>query len=112
MAIICCYTLTIRSRQVDNAVGGVADLHNPATGEEEWGNKFVTSCLQMNDLYVSYRAQMYVPKHLSDNFAQPFKTKLEIVVEDILQPLQPGAGAACTVVAVNAYMAAAEISEI
>jgi len=95
-----------------NATDGVADLHNPATGEREWGNKFVTSCLQIDDIYVPYQAQMYIPEHLSDEFEEPFKTKLEIAVEDILEPLQLPAGAACTVVADNAYMAAGAVSDI
>lgn len=95
-----------------NATDGVAELYNPATGEKEWGNKFVTSCLQVGEIYVPYQARMYIPEHLSNEFDQPFKTKLEIAVEDILQPLQLPAGVACTVVADNAYMAADEVSEM
>lgn len=95
-----------------NATDGVAELHNPATGEEEWGNKFVTSCLEIGDIFVPYRLRMYIPKHLSSGFQQPFKTKLEIALEDILQPLQLPAGVDCTVVADNAYMAADEVSDI
>lgn len=95
-----------------NATDGVAELHNPATGDEEWGNKFVTSCLEIGNVFVPYRLRMYIPKHLSDDFQQPFKTKLEIAIEDILQPLQLPAGVDCTVVADNAYMAADEVSDI
>lgn len=95
-----------------NATDGVAELHNPATGDEEWGNKLVTSCLEVGDIFVPYRIRMYIPEHLSSDFQQPFKTKLEIALEDILQPLQLPAGVACTVVADNAYMAANEVSEI
>lgn len=95
-----------------NATDGVAELHNSATGEEEWGNKLVTSCLEVGDIFVPYRLRMYIPEHLSSNFQQPFKTKLEIALEDILQPLQLPAGVDCTVVADNAYMAADEVSDI
>lgn len=95
-----------------NATDGVAELHNPATGQEEWGNKLVTSCLEIGDIFVPYRFRMYIPEHLSDDFQQPFKTKLEIAIEDILQPLQLPAGVDCTVVADNAYMAADEVSDI
>jgi hypothetical protein len=56
--------------------------------------------------------RMYIPEHLSSDFTQPFKTKLKIALEDILQPLQLPAGVDCTVVADNAYMAADEVSDI
>lgn len=95
-----------------NATDGVAELHNSATGEEEWGNKLVTSCLEVGDIFLPYRMRIYIPEHLSNDFQQPFKTKLEIALEDILQPLQLPAGVDCTVVADNAYMAADEVSDI
>jgi hypothetical protein len=94
-----------------DATDGVAKLYNPATGQKEWGNKFVTSCLFFGDVYLPYQARMYIPEHLSDEFDEPFKTKLKIALEDIVQPLQLPAGVACTVVHDNAYMAVDEVSD-
>ena len=36
-----------------DATDGVAELYNPAEGELEQGNKFVTSCIQVGEVYVS-----------------------------------------------------------
>jgi SRSO17 transposase len=42
-----------------DATDGVARLYNPVAAETEEGNKFVTSCLQVGDVYVPYLARMY-----------------------------------------------------
>lgn len=86
-----------------DAIGGVAELYNPVAGELEVGNKFVTSCLQIGEVYVPYLARMYLPEDLTPDFEQPFKKKTEIAVEDIITPLQPVAGAALTVIFDSAY---------
>jgi hypothetical protein len=86
-----------------DATDGVARLYNPVEGETELGNKLVTSCLQVGDVYVPYRARMYVPEDLAPDFDEPFKKKTEIAVEDIVTPLQLPAGAALTVVFDSAY---------
>jgi len=91
------------SGKTGDATDGVAELYNPAEGELEQGNKFVTSCLQVGDVYVPYRAQMYIPEDLAPDFDEPFKKKTEIAVEDIVTPLQLPAGAALTVVFDSAY---------
>jgi hypothetical protein len=86
-----------------DATDGVAELYNPAEGELEQGNKFVTSCLQVGDVYVPYLARMFIPEDLAPNFEQPFKKKTEIAVEQIVTPLQLPPGAALTVVFDSAY---------
>jgi len=86
-----------------DATDGVARLYNPVAGETEQGNKLVTSCLQVGDVYVPYLARMYVPEDLAPDFDEPFKKKTEIAVEEIVTPLQLPAGAALTVVFDSAY---------
>jgi SRSO17 transposase len=86
-----------------DATDGVARLYNPVAGETELGNKLVTSCLQVGDVYVPYLARMYVPEDLAPDFDEPFKKKTEIAVEEIVTPLQLPAGAALTVVFDSAY---------
>jgi hypothetical protein len=86
-----------------DATDGVARLYNPVAGETEQGNKLVTSCLQVGDVYVPYLARMYIPEDLAPDFDEPFKKKTEIAVEDIVTPLQLPAGAALTVVFDSAY---------
>ncbi|EMA51603.1 IS701 family transposase [Halococcus thailandensis] len=86
-----------------DATDGVARLYNPVEGETELGNKIVTSCLQVGDVYVPYRARMYLPEDLAPDFDEPFKKKTKIAVEEIVTPLQLPAGAALTVVFDSAY---------
>ncbi|UOO96788.1 transposase (plasmid) [Halococcus dombrowskii] len=86
-----------------DATDGVARLYNPVEGETELGNKLVTSCLQVGEVYVPYLARMYVPEDLATDFDEPFKKKTEIAVEEIVTPLQLPAGAALTVVFDSAY---------
>ena len=86
-----------------DATDGVAELYNPAEGELEQGNKFVTSCIQIGDVYVPYLARMFIPEDLASEFDQPFMKKTEIAVEKIVRPLQLPAGAALTVVFDSAY---------
>jgi len=95
-----------------DATDGVAELYNPATGEVEQGNKFVTSCLQVGDVYVPYLARMYIPEELAPNFQQPFKKKTEIAVEKIVTPLQIPSGAALTVVFDSAYYGGDRVTTI
>jgi SRSO17 transposase len=62
----------IRSfRKPGDATDGVARLYNPVAGETELGNKIVTSSLQVGDVYVPYRARMYVPEGLAPDFDEP-----------------------------------------
>jgi hypothetical protein len=95
-----------------DATDGVAELYNPAEGELEQGNKFVTSCIQVGDVYVPYLARMYIPEDLSPNFEKPFKKKTEIAVEDIITPLQLPVGAALTVVFDSAYYGGKRVATI
>jgi hypothetical protein len=86
-----------------DATDGVARLYNPIAAETQKGNKFVTSCLQVGEVYVPYLARMYVPEDLAPNFEKSFKKKTETAVEEIITPLQLPAGAALTVVFDPAY---------
>ena len=95
-----------------DATDGVAELYNSATGELEQGNKFVTSCLQIGDVYVPYLARMYIKEEIAPNFQQPFKKKTEMAVEDIVMPLQLPAGAALTIVFDSAYYGGNRVSTI
>lgn len=58
-----------------DATDGVAELYDPAEGELEQGNKFVTSCIQVGEVYVPYLVRMYIPEDLAPNFEQPFRKK-------------------------------------
>ena len=95
-----------------DAIGGVAELYNPAAGETELGNKLVTSCLQVGEVYVPYLARMYIPEDLAPEFDEPFKKKTEIAVEEIVTPLQLPAGAAVTVVFDSAYYGGDRVAAI
>ena len=95
-----------------DATDGVARLYNPTTGKKELGNKFVTSCLQVNDTYWPYLARMYISEDLAPKFEQPFKKKTEIAVEEIVTPLQLPVGAALTVVFDSAYYGGKRVAAI
>lgn len=95
-----------------DATDGVAELYNPAEGELEQGNKFVTSCIQVGDVYVPYLARMFIPEDLAPEFEQPFMKKTEIAVEKIVTPLQLPAGAALTVVFDSAYYGGERVTAI
>jgi SRSO17 transposase len=95
-----------------DATDGVAELYNFATGELEQGNKFVTSCLQVGDVYTPYLARMYATEDLASNFQQPFKKKTKIAVDNIITPLQLPAGAALTVVFDSAYYGGKHVTAI
>ena len=95
-----------------DATDGVAELYNPAAGETELGNKLVTSCLQVGELYVPYLARMYIPEDLAPEFDTPFKKKTEIAVEEIVTLLQLPAGAAVIVVFDSAYYGGNRVAAI
>ena len=59
--------------ETGDATDGVARLYDPIAGETELGNKLVTSCLQIGDVYVPYLAWMYVPEDLAPDFDELFK---------------------------------------
>ncbi|WP_435080054.1 IS701 family transposase [Halococcus sp. AFM35] len=95
-----------------DATDGVARLYNPVKGETELGNKFVTSCLQVGEIYFPYLARMYIKEELAPDFDEPFKKKTEIAVEKIVTPLQIPSGAALTVVFDSAYYAGDKVKQI
>jgi hypothetical protein len=50
-----------------------------------WGNSFVTSVLQTKGLFIPHKAKMYIKKETEGS---DFKTKIQIAIEDIIQPLR------------------------
>jgi hypothetical protein len=90
-------------RKFGDATDGVADFRNPANGRIEDGNVLVTSCIQVGKLYFPYRVVTYIGEEEAPELGERFRTKLEIALEDIIEPLQLPAEAAVTVVADSAY---------
>jgi SRSO17 transposase len=86
-----------------DATDGVGRFRNPCTGKIEWGNVFVTSCLQAGETVVPYRARMYLAEQAAADLDEPFKKKTDIALEEIIRPLQLPVGAALTVVFDSAY---------
>lgn len=82
---------------------GVGRFRNPCTGEIEWGNVFVTSCLQASETFVPYRARMYLSEQTAAALDEPFRKKTDIALEEIIRLLQLPAGAVLTVVFDSAY---------
>lgn len=100
------------SRKFGDVTDGVADFRNPTTGQIEDGNVLVTYCLQARELYVPFRVVPSLGEEEATTLGEPFRTKLEIAVEEIIQPLQLPAGAAVTVVADSAYYSKKTVKRI
>ena len=60
-----------------------------------WGNSFVTSVIQAKGLFIPHKAKMYVKKEEAES---DFKTKIQIAVKDIINPLRVPIGAKLMVV--------------
>lgn len=90
-------------RKFGDATDGVADFRNPVNGQIEDGNVLVTSCIQIGKLYFPYRVVTYIGEEEAPELSERFRTKLDIALEDIIEPLQLPAEAAVTVVADSAY---------
>lgn len=86
-----------------DATDGVADFRNPANRQIENSNVLVTSCIQVGKLYFPYHVATYIGEEEAPELGERFRTKLEIALEDIIEPLQLPAEAAVTVVADSAY---------
>jgi SRSO17 transposase len=80
------------ARKFADATDGVGNFRNGSTGEIEDGNVIVTSCLQTNGLYFPFLPVLYLGEDESERLDEPFKTKLEISVEEIIEPLQRWSG--------------------
>jgi hypothetical protein len=52
-----------------------------------WGNNFVTSVLQYKGVFIPHNALMYLKEENAHNEGVEFKTKLEIALEDMIEPL-------------------------
>ena len=100
------------ARKFADATDGVGNFRNGSTGEIEDGNVIVTSCLQVKDLYFPFLPVLYLGKDEAEQRSEPFQTKLEIAVEEIIEPLQLPAGAALTVVADSAYYSKEVVQQI
>jgi len=82
---------------------GVGKFKDHATGEYLWGNQFVTSVIQHKDLFVPHKAKLYVKEENAEKWGVEFKTKLDIAVEEIIQPLKTPEGAKVYVVVDSWY---------
>jgi len=60
-----------------------------------WGNSIVTSVLQAKGLFIPHKAKIYVKK---EDAAVDFKTKIQIAIRDIIEPLKVPAGTEVMVV--------------
>ena len=60
-----------------------------------WGNSIVTSVLQSKGLFIPHIAKIYVKK---EDAGPDFKTKIQIAVKDIIEPLKIPAGTILMVV--------------
>jgi hypothetical protein len=50
-----------------------------------WGNSFVTSVIQAKGLFIPHKAKMYIKK---EEAGPDFKTKIQIAIKDIINPLK------------------------
>mgnify|MGYP001591539296 CR=1 FL=1 len=60
-----------------------------------WGNSIVTSVLQAEGLFIPHIAKIYVKK---EDAGPDFKTKIQIAIKDIIEPLKVPAGTKLMVV--------------
>lgn len=60
-----------------------------------WGNSIVTSVLQAKGLFIPHKAKIYVKKEAA---VSDFKTKIQIAIQDIIEPLKVPAGTEVMVV--------------
>ena len=60
-----------------------------------WGNSIVTSVIQSKGLFIPHKAKIYVKK---EDAASDFKTKIQIAIRDIIEPLKTPAGTEVMVV--------------
>jgi hypothetical protein len=60
-----------------------------------WGQNIVTSVLQANGLFIPHKAKIYVKK---EDSGQDFKTKIQIAIKEIIEPLKVPAGIEAMVV--------------
>jgi hypothetical protein len=60
-----------------------------------WGNSFVTSVIQARGLFIPHKAKMYVKK---EEAGSDFKSKIQIAIRDIINPLKVPVGTKLMVV--------------
>ena len=60
-----------------------------------WGNSIVTSVIQSKGLFIPHKAKIYVKE---EDAASDFKTKIQIAIRDIIEPLKTPAGTEVMVV--------------
>lgn len=67
-------------------------FYDHAKGRYIWGNNFVTSCLQVGEVYIPHIARRYLKREDAIALGYEFKTKPEIAWEEIIAPLAVPAG--------------------
>lgn len=68
---------------------GIGRFYDHCKDEYIMGNNFVTSVIQSKGIFIPHKAKMYT-KEIDSN--EDFRTKIEIVYEDIIEPLKIPAG--------------------
>ena len=67
---------------------GVGKFFDHAKGRYINGNNFVTSCLQVDDVYIPHKARMYLKEETAEVMeGEVFHTKPEIAYIDLIEPL-------------------------
>lgn len=67
---------------------GVGKFFDHAKGRYINGNNFVTSCLQVDDVYIPHKARMYLKEETAEAMeGEEFRTKPEIAYTDLIEPL-------------------------
>lgn len=67
---------------------GVGSFYDHARKDFVWGNNFVTSALQVGEVYMPHIARMYLKASEAQEQGKRFRTKFEIAYEDIIATLR------------------------
>lgn len=88
---------TFREKKGDKTEG-VGKFFDHAKGRYINGNNFVTSCLQVGEVYLPHKVKMYLKEEAAEAMDEEFRTKPEIAYTDMIEPLQVPEGVAVYVV--------------
>lgn len=80
------------------ATAGVGSFFDHSKGGHIWGNNFVTSVIQYGSRYVPHIARLYLKGEDAYRLGEPFRTKLDIAAEDIVEPFTVPEGVSVVVV--------------
>jgi len=67
---------------------GVGKFFDHSKGRYVNANNFVTSCLQVGEVYIPHKAVMYLKREAAKAMGEEFKTKPEIAFERMIKPLK------------------------